>query len=385
MKFLHTADWQMGMRARHVGEAAEAVRAARLEAARRTVQLAREHAAEFIVVAGDTFEHHGVERVLVQRVADILGAFPGPVFIIPGNHDPCVPGSVWEHPAWSSHPHLRVLTVEEPVALAWGTLFPCPLREKESPRDPTRWIDAAPRLPGFRIGLAHGTVAGVPAPEPVFPIARDAAARAGLDYLALGHWHSFAPYPDTGGVARMAYAGTHETSKFGERDSGHAVLVEIAEPGAAPVLTSLPTGGLRWETFEEELAEPGDLRRVREKIEALGEPAASLVDLRLRGLLSPDEAAELPRLADLLGARFLHGRLDSTALRPRPGDTRWIDRLPPGPVQAAATRLGLLADPHFTGIRPAGATPETAAQSLLLLYGMAGVESPADPAAALLP
>ena len=40
------------------------------------------------------------------------------------------------------------------------------------------------------VGLAHGTVEGVPQDPPEFPIARDAAARAGLDYLALGHWHS---------------------------------------------------------------------------------------------------------------------------------------------------------------------------------------------------
>jgi DNA repair exonuclease SbcCD nuclease subunit len=51
-------------------------------------------------VAGDTFEDNGVDRVIVQKVADILAGFVGPVYVIPGNHDPLVPGSVRDHPAW---------------------------------------------------------------------------------------------------------------------------------------------------------------------------------------------------------------------------------------------------------------------------------------------
>ena len=71
MRFLHTADWQMGMRASHVGEAGTRVRDERLAAARRVVEVARNAGAEFILVAGDTFEDSGVDRVLVQGVADI--------------------------------------------------------------------------------------------------------------------------------------------------------------------------------------------------------------------------------------------------------------------------------------------------------------------------
>jgi len=70
--------------------------------ARRVVETARDAGADFILVTGDTFEDNGMDRVLVQKVADILAGFGGPVYLIPGNHDPLVPGSVWEHPAWKS-------------------------------------------------------------------------------------------------------------------------------------------------------------------------------------------------------------------------------------------------------------------------------------------
>ena len=63
MKFLHTADWQIGMRAAHVGAAGVPVREARLEAARRVIETGREAGAEFVVVCGDTFEDNGVRCV----------------------------------------------------------------------------------------------------------------------------------------------------------------------------------------------------------------------------------------------------------------------------------------------------------------------------------
>lgn len=42
MKFLHTADWQMGMEAKSAGEKARDVRNARYESAKAIVKLAKE-------------------------------------------------------------------------------------------------------------------------------------------------------------------------------------------------------------------------------------------------------------------------------------------------------------------------------------------------------
>jgi len=217
VRFIHTADWQIGMKASALGAAGARVREERLAAGRRVVEVAGKHAVDFILVAGDTFEDNAVDRVLVQKVVDILNSFSGPVFVIPGNHDPLVPGSVWEHPAWKSAENVHVLKDEASVDVSGGVLFPCPVREKHSGRNPTAWIPAEV-TGGIRIGLAHGTVEGVRQDEPDYPISRDAAQRAGLDYLALGHWHSFTTYPGVDGTPHVAYSGTHETTRFGERE-----------------------------------------------------------------------------------------------------------------------------------------------------------------------
>ena len=109
IRFLHTADWQMGMRAAKFGEAGKRVREERLTAGRRVVQAARENGVDFVLVAGDVFEDNAVERALAQQVADILATAPCPIYVIPGNHDPLVPGSVWEHRSWQAAKNVVIL------------------------------------------------------------------------------------------------------------------------------------------------------------------------------------------------------------------------------------------------------------------------------------
>ena len=369
MKFLHTADWQIGMRAAHVGEAGARVREERLAAARRVVAAAREAGAEFILVAGDTFEDNGLDRVLVQKVVDILARFGGPVYVIPGNHDPLVPGSVWEHPAWAAVGNIRVLQEEQPVEMPGGLLYPCPALAKHSGKDPTAWIPVR-QGGGIRIGLAHGTVEGVHQEEPDYPIPRGAAERAGLDYLALGHWHSTTMYPGPDGAVRMAYSGTHETTKFGERDSGDVLVVEIGAAGAPPAVTPVCTGELSWLVIEEELRMPGDLVRVRERVEGIGSAENTLVELRLEGLLVARDRDELTRLREILASRFLFGRIETSGLRPAPGDEGWVAGLPAGVLREAAARLQSLTHPGAPGPRPEGASPEVAVRALLELYAL---------------
>jgi len=360
VRFLHTADWQMGMRAAKLGEAGKRVREERLAAGRRVVQAAKENGVDFILVAGDLFEDNAVERTLVQQVADILASAPCPVFVIPGNHDPLVPGSVWEHRSWDAAKNVVILKENASLSAPGCALYPCPVKEKQSGQDPTAWI-AAEGDGKPRIGLAHGSVEGAPIGEWDHPIPRDAATRSGLDFLALGHWHSLGTFEDSEGASRMAYSGTHEPTSFGERDSGKALLVEIAEAGAAPKLTPVGTGGLQWVSFSEQVHAPGDLEAVRGRVEALPMPASTLFELSLSGLVSPADQAELERIRELAGTRFLWAQVDASGLAPAPEDDSWIEALPVGLLREVADR-----------IRHGDAVPGVKVRALLDLYALAG-------------
>ena len=375
MRFLHTADWQIGMKAAHVGEAGARVREERLLAIKRIAEAARTHSMEFVLIAGDTFEDNGVDRALVQKVADMLSSFELPIYVIPGNHDPLVPGSVWEHPAWKSLSTVQVLRGERSIEIPGGLLYPCPARDKHSRKDPTAWIHAS-EAQGIQIGMAHGTVEGIYQEEPDYPIPRDAALRTGLDYLALGHWHSMATYPALDGTVRMAYSGTHETTKFGERDSGNVLMVEIPSAGTAPVITPIRIGCLSWQTLDEDLRQTGDLLRIRSEIESLENPASTLLELRIGGLLAAEDRSELTRIEEILSSRFLFARLDASRVIPSPEDENWVINLPAGIFHNVATRLRELADPQFAGERPEGASPEVASRALVELYALVTEASP---------
>ena len=83
VRFLHTADWQIGMKASHTGEKAKVVRQKRFDAAGRIVELAKQKDVDFVLLAGDTFEDHNVGDVAVKRTVDILNRFdPIPVYVL---------------------------------------------------------------------------------------------------------------------------------------------------------------------------------------------------------------------------------------------------------------------------------------------------------------
>ena len=356
MKFIHTADWHMGIGLERVGKAGKQARQARFEAAARLMETARQQDADFVLIAGDLFDHNAVDGATIQKVADILGTAGLPIYVIPGNHDPLAPGSVWEHPAWRNS-IVTIARESSPMEIPGGILFPCPTTSKYSPSDPTAWIQAG-ETEKICVGMAHGSLEGV-ANKTDFPIPPDAAARSGLDYLALGHWHSTVVLND----GHTAYSGTHEATKFGEPDSGNALIVNIEARGARPEITRLDTGVLKWERMEHDVIQTGDLRAITDMIETWEGAARTLMWMTLKGLLHPGMGQELHRVMELVEARFLWGRVDTDGLVPSPEDDSWVEDMPAGHLRKAAQELLIAAAGQSEDAR-------VARLALLELYAM---------------
>ena len=128
----------------------------------------------------------------------------------------------------------------------------------------------------------------------------------------------------------MAYSGTHETTKFGERDSGNTILVEISRRGAPPTLTSIRTGGLDWRTIEHSVAQPSSLESLVQQLTEVAQPGSTLVRMHLDGILFPEDRDALKRLDEILTSRFLFGALEATGLTPAPDGEGGIESLPAG-------------------------------------------------------
>jgi len=309
MRILQTGDWHIGIGAVHVGEAADRVRQWRLDTARRIIEIGRQERADVVLLAGDVFEDNGVSRVDVQRVVDILSQSDAPIYVIPGNHDPLVPGSVWEHPAWDRSTLVTVVRENSAIDVPGGRLYACPIHEKESLADPTAWIDAREEQ-GICVGLAHGSLVGV-VDDPDFPIPADAPERLGLDYLALGHWHRTTAV-EVAEQSRIGYSGTHEPTKFGDwsqgfdeiqRQRGYAWIVDIESRGAVPSIRSISTAGLSWRRVVYRIESADDIDRLRAGLESL-DGDVTLLELKLEGVYRPESIDDLAAISDLVAARF---------------------------------------------------------------------------------
>src|SRR5207237_3329987 len=109
------------------------------------------------------FDDHAVAGVTTRRAFEMLEAVPMPVVVLPGNHDPFLPGGIWDRPPWkeATQPaNLYLLTKEERFELLPGVeLLPCPVFRKTSTQDPTAWMVQAPASgSAIRIGVAHGSL-----------------------------------------------------------------------------------------------------------------------------------------------------------------------------------------------------------------------------------
>lgn len=305
LRLLHSADWQIGrIYSQFEPDDAAALFEARFLAIERLAALAIERSVDAVLVAGDVFDIQTVSDKTIRRLFNAMQAYAGPWVLMPGNHDAALAESVWTRAHRLGVVPSNVNTCLEPcvhVVQDRFALLPAPLVQRHTYGDLTEWFDAAPTPEGLcRIGLAHGCVQGVlpEGADSANPIAADRAAKARLDYLALGDWHGCRRMDD-----RTWYAGTPETDRFKANDSGQAVLVSLEVPGATPAVEVIPVGRYHWQSLELKLAVSSDVEETLRKLEQIGPD--DVVQLRLTGV------------CDLVGQRQLDSGVEAARARSR--------------------------------------------------------------------
>ena len=296
LKFVHSADWHLGQTYWGLGAQTTRSRAWRFDAVRRLWQVAAQNDAEFILVAGDVFDTETPSDAVREQTVELLREAPRPVYLIPGAADAGAEGSVWFSALWRGEltglNHVHPLLTPEPLAIENNvTLFPCPVVRKRDSRDATAWLPRADRGERFKIGLAHGYLRGYSLDETrtLNVIAADCAARAGLDYLALGGDHAAtAPDDNAASRARSYYAGAPEIGARDDANCGYALLVQIEHPGDAPRVTPHKVGAIELHDWgAREIAGQTDWESLAAGAGNLDNPAQTIVRAQLRGEVSP--------------------------------------------------------------------------------------------------
>lgn len=314
LKFLHTADWQLGKRfGSFPGEEAAVLRNHRLQAIDRLAETAIETGCSAVLVAGDVFDAETVPETLTSRVMAQLKAYRQLDWhLLPGNHDPARIGGVWSTASAGGLPeNVRLHLEPQPAEIAPGVvLLPAPLASKRTETDPTAWWDGVETGNAMRIGFAHGSVQGFgsngDANVPIDP-ARVKSAR--LAYLALGDWHGTMRISD-----RVWYSGTPEPDGFRDNDPGNALVVSI-DGTAPPEVSPVRTAHFTWLRRAQKVDDAGSLDGLEAEVAALaGAAGRCLLNLELSGSVSLAELARIEGRLAALQPHLFHLSTDLSAL-----------------------------------------------------------------------
>ena len=365
VSFIHTADWQIGKVFGTIGaDAAVLLKAQRIKTVQRIAELATERRVDAVLVAGDVFENNLVSNETIYALVHAMEGFKSPWILIPGNHDPGVAESVWQRmQALGCPDNVRIALEPQLITLADDRLavLPAALRRKHEIEDLTAAWDAIDTPAGaVRVGLAHGSVEGLlpGGGDAVNPIALDRAARARLDYLALGDWHGTYKISE-----RTWYSGTPEPDRFRNNDAGNVLRVTVAAPGATPLVEPLHVARHLWAAIEATLNHSEDLAALEAQLNGLVEPLDQhIVLLTITGAVDFSTRDKLDRLLTKWRGRLTWLGDDCSSLVALPTDAD-LDRIDSaGFVRSAMERLRSI---HANANDP---SRELAIEALRLLY-----------------
>lgn len=279
VRILHAADFHLDSPYSSLTEERAALR--RREARELLGSLAEaadRERAQIVLLAGDLFDSSASYWETQEMLQRMLSDIKVPVFIAPGNHDYWSSRSPYSFMELPENVHVfhsqTVRSVELPElgCRVWGAGFTAPVCDS--------------LLTGFRaesselvdIMVMHGELGG----DRYNRITEDEIASSGLDYLALGHVHSFSGVLKAGGT-HYAYPGCLEGRGFDETGP-KGYIAGTVDKGKCD-LRFMPLDGRQYDIINVDLTDREDAESA--VLEAVGEGRPrDIVRLVLRGEFS---------------------------------------------------------------------------------------------------
>ena len=306
VRFIHTADWQIGKPYRRVKDEQKRfkLRQERLNAISRIREAAQMNASKFVLIAGDLFDSPTPSSSSVTEVLEIIGEINVPVIVIPGNHDHGALGTVWHTDNFKKYqkqmaPNLSLLLESDPFEIEDAVILPCPLVRNKDNTDPTLWLRNINwnniSISKPRIVLAHGSVREFGGQN--YNLDEETPSRANnlvnldqlpideIDYIALGDWHNLKQVSEN-----AWYSGTPEPDRFdqGENNNRGQVLQVDVSRLQKPEVKSIATGRIKWHNLNFRFNSDKDLDRFERQVEGLtaGRVSRDLLRVEISGALS---------------------------------------------------------------------------------------------------
>lgn len=218
MKIVHTADLHIGsaLTARLSQEKARQRKNELIGSFERMVEEAGIIGARLFIIAGDMFDTEDVAERTVERILGIIARARGIDFLyLPGNHEKnaLVDSGLML-------PDNLLIFGKEWTYFDYGEVTVAGRSEMQADMFETLAINAGAK----NIVVLHGTVGDRSSAEVVG--LKDARER-GIDYIALGHYHSYGAY-EVDAACQAVYPGTPEGRGFDEAGDKGFVVVDTS-------------------------------------------------------------------------------------------------------------------------------------------------------------
>ena len=374
LRLLHTADVHLGARHTDLGERAAVLRERQFAAFSTSVELAITEKVDIFLVAGDLFDSNTQPRRAVERGAAELGRLARAgirTVIIPGTHDVYDGASIYRAydlagMARAASDWVVVLTPYLPEivfppldAIVYGRVFDT----KRSPRSPLAGLDAkSDTRATWKIGMVHGALS-IPGrtDSDAVVVTEEEISKTGLDYLALGHWHS--AIEGRAGTVSYAYSGAPEPVAVDQDGAGQVLIVTLEDRGGRHIVSVEPkrVGQTRSEKLDLDVS---GIHSQPALVDLLGHHSDSnlVFDVRLTGLYPDDLDVDLDEVERALAPSFLRFRIRDMSIPALPEGTS----PPPETVLGAFVRHieDQIAEIEKAAAAPsAGAAPSAAADA----------------------
>lgn len=349
------ADVHLGARHDDLGPTAAAQRERQFAAFARAIDLALTEKVDLVLICGDLFDSNSQPRRSVERAAAELAKLVArhvPVVVIPGTHDCFEPESIYRvfdlAEMAGATPDSQLVTVltdshrqadfGQLSVSVLGHVFPA----KRAAESPLVGIKAAaeaaradgPRARNWLIGMIHGSIAqpGRFEHDEVI-VTEEEIAQSGLDYLALGHVHSFRE--GRAGTVTYAYSGAPEPVALDQDGAGQVLLVSLDERDGRRVVRVEPrtVGKTRFRKMEIDGATVVSQAALGAQLKGLADPDLVL-DARIVGVRSGELDLSTDELTKQLETSFLKLRLRDASVVALPDDAA----APPDTILGAMTR-----------------------------------------------
>ncbi len=216
IKILHAADFHFDTPFKEIGEKQSRINKEEIkEVFSEIINISKNKCVDILLLAGDIFDNNTVNKQTLYFIEEKLKEIPDiKVFISPGNHDPLSKNSFYSFINWPNNVHIFKGNVEK-VYLedldinVWGGAF----NNKYLKSSMLKGIKADKEK--INIMVLHGEIANANDENEYNPINLREIEESNMDYIALGHRHSFSGIKKIGSTF-YAYSGCPQGRGFDE-------------------------------------------------------------------------------------------------------------------------------------------------------------------------